>query len=160
MKPSQFALADSPLHLLHRVSQIADEIFSQHTANLEVTSRQFIVLQAIDAARKTNQQKLVRRTGIDRSTLADIVRRLAKQGMVQRERSEDDAREYVVSLTDKARAILQAVQSAQETIETELLKPLPAGYRRDLLRSLQTIAKAFPEENRTIKKSAKSENPD
>ncbi|MFZ1102753.1 MAG: helix-turn-helix domain-containing protein, partial [Hyphomicrobiaceae bacterium] len=40
------------------------------------------------------------RTGIDRSTLADIVRRLTRKGLLQRCRTNEDARAYAVRLTD------------------------------------------------------------
>ncbi len=39
-----------------------------------------------------SQTDIVNLTGIDRSTLADIVRRLVKKGLLQRRRTKQDAR--------------------------------------------------------------------
>ena len=45
------------------------------------------------------QTDLVERTGIDRSTLADIVARLLGRGLIQRRRAKEDARAYAIKLT-------------------------------------------------------------
>jgi MarR family len=71
----------SPLHLLHRASQRVDE-FHAATHDLDITPRQFLVLANIEKRGGLSQTTLVERTGIDRSTMADVIRR------VQRRREE------------------------------------------------------------------------
>ena len=71
-----------PLHLLHRASQRVDELFHAATHELDITPRQFLVLANIEKRGGLSQTTLVERTGIDRSTMADVIRR------VQRRREE------------------------------------------------------------------------
>lgn len=66
-----------------------------------VTDRQAVLLDAIDdCAEAPSQTALVRKTGIDRSTLTDLMVRLEKRGLVKRVRTKQDARAYAVSLSD------------------------------------------------------------
>ena len=69
------SLGRSPMHLLHRAGQCADDIF-QRDVPQEVTPRQLAVLLAVAENEGGNQTGLVEATNIDRSTIADIVRRL------------------------------------------------------------------------------------
>ncbi|HRN83779.1 MAG TPA: helix-turn-helix domain-containing protein, partial [Hyphomicrobium sp.] len=91
----------SALHLLHRAGQCADELFALRVGEAGLTPRQFAVMTAIANSEEPSQTTLVERTGIDRSTMADIVRRLTARGLVQRRRTRRDARRYAVRLTDK-----------------------------------------------------------
>jgi DNA-binding MarR family transcriptional regulator len=52
-----------------------------------------------------SQTGIVARTGIDRSTLADLVRRLQRKGLLQRRRTKDDARAYAVKMGDASCAL-------------------------------------------------------
>ena len=57
-----------------------------------------------------SQTDLVRLTGIDRSTLADVVQRLLKRGVIQRQRTMQDGRTYAVSLSTEGRELLEAIK--------------------------------------------------
>ena len=68
------ALDRSPSHLLHRALQRALDIYAEEFGENAITQRQFAVLAAANAREGATQADLVRVTGIDRSTLADIAR--------------------------------------------------------------------------------------
>ena len=70
------ALDHSPSHLLHRALQRALDIYAEAFGEGGITQRQFAVLAAADEHAGATQADLVRITGIDRSTLADMVRRM------------------------------------------------------------------------------------
>ena len=73
----------------------------------DLTPRQLAVLVTVANNEGLSQTGLVDRTGIDRSTLADIVRRLQRKGLLQRRRTKEDARAYAVKLTDEGRRVLR-----------------------------------------------------
>lgn len=100
----------SVIHLLHRASQRASEIFALETRDFDLTARQYAVMTAISQFEGLSQTDLVRITGIDRSTLADVVQRLLKRGVIQRERTLQDGRTYAVSLTVKGRELLDTIK--------------------------------------------------
>jgi DNA-binding MarR family transcriptional regulator len=97
-------LARPPVHLLHRASQAVEEVFAASVNVENLTPRQLAVLVTISQAEGLSQTGIVDRTGIDRSTLADIVRRLQKKGLLQRRRTKEDARAYAVKLTEEVRS--------------------------------------------------------
>ena len=68
-------LAESPSHLMHRALQLALDIYAEEAGPDGLTQRQFAVLEAVAARSGLTQTDLVKATGIDRSTLADLVAR-------------------------------------------------------------------------------------
>ena len=64
----------SSLHLLHRAGQRAGEVFAREMGS-DLTPRQYAVLASVAKSEGLSQTDLVAATGIDRSTLADVVRR-------------------------------------------------------------------------------------
>ncbi len=133
------SLMGSALHLLHRAGQRADELFTATMGENELTPRQFAVLKAVARMENPSQTALVQNTGIDRSTIADIVRRLIKKGLLQRRRTSHDARMYAVKLTPAGRDLLEAAEPAAKTTEEQLLAVLPAQQRTAMIEALSTI---------------------
>ena len=80
-------LQRSPLHLLHRAGQCAGDVFNAEMQLGDLTPRQYAVLVTVAGNEGLSQTDLVESTGIDRSTLADIVRRMLKKGLLQRRRT-------------------------------------------------------------------------
>ena len=77
----------------------------------------------------TSQTDIVRVTGIDRSTLAVLVKRWLRQGYFRRRRSKTDARAYVVRLTDNCRKVLDANRGAATRTDEHLFAPIAASHR-------------------------------
>ena len=63
---SRALFEDSPSHLLHRVLQIALDIYNAEAGEGALTQRQYAVLKALDGTEGLSQTDLVRLTGIDR----------------------------------------------------------------------------------------------
>ena len=66
---------------------------------------------------------------LDRYTLADIVRRMLEKGLVQRERTAEDARAYAVKLTRKGANTLKRMQPVAEKVDKQLLDAIPKEHR-------------------------------
>lgn len=137
------ALDQSAIHLLHRAGQCAGDLFSEEVVKGGLTPRQYAVLLAISQQEGLSQTDLVERTGIDRSTLADIVRRMLNKGLVRRRRTKQDARVYSVKLTEEGRAALHAARPAAEQAEERLLAALDPAKRDDFLDSLGRIVRTI-----------------
>ncbi len=133
----------SALHLLHRAGQIADELFTLKTGGSDLTPRQFEVLRAISMSEEPSQTVLVEMTGIDRSTLADIVRRLVDRGLVSRKRTRHDARMYALRLSEKGEAAIRAATPAVEQTDEALLSPLAQRDREAFLKGLERVVEEY-----------------
>lgn len=129
----------SATHLLHRAGQRAADIFADEARGGGLTPRQFVVLMAVSQQEGLTQTDLVERTGIDRSTLADIVARLLNRGLIQRRRAKDDARAYAIKLSAQGAKALREAQPAAAAADTRLLANLPPAKRQDFLESLNLI---------------------
>ena len=142
----------SPSHLLHRVLQMALDLFVEEAGPGAVTQRQFAVLAAVAADEGPTQSRLVKATGIDRSTLADMVARMIDKGLLTRERSAKDARANSVGLTDLGRHTLSDMAPKVAAADSRLLAHLSAGKRdsfikllRDFIRSSEETDESLPD---------------
>lgn len=138
-------LEQSAIHLLHRAGQCAGDIFHSDNSLEDLTPRQFAVLVTVSQNEGLSQTDLVDATGIDRSTLADIVRRMLAKGLLQRQRTKQDARAYSVKLTEAGRDILGAALPAAESVDQRILSVLPPAQRNDFISSLNTIVQSMSE---------------
>ena len=156
------ALDRSPSHLLHKALQRALDIYTEEFGAGGITQRQFAVLAAAAEHEGATQADLVRTTGIDRSTLADMATRMIAKGLLERERSALDARANAVNLTDAGRAELEAARPKMAAADARLLKLIGGGRRRtafvDLLRDLVKKADAAPPPEKAAK-PAKAQKP-
>ena len=134
-----FDINESVVHLLHRADQCTAESFASRLRHRDLTPRQFAVLMAVGARDGATQTTITDDTGIDRSTMVDVVRRLMKRGLLQRRRSRTDARSYVVRLTDDGRAILAAALPEAATVDQVILSALQPSERVAFLASLTQI---------------------
>lgn len=132
-------LGRSPIHLLHRAGQCAGEIFHGEMRDGDLTPRQLAVLVTVAQNEGLSQTGLVDRTGIDRSTLADIVRRLQKKGLIQRRRTKEDARAYAVKLTDEGKRVLRTAEPIARRVDERILDALPSKQRETFIDELQSI---------------------
>lgn len=151
-------LAHSPSHLIHRVLQLALDIYAEESAASGLTQRQFAVLEAAAQKSGLTQTDLVKATGIDRSTLADLVSRMTTKGLLERERSVLDARAKAVRVSEGGMAALEAARPCVEAADKRILQLLPKSKREsflDILSQLAETADAAPEQAKAEAKAAK-----
>ena len=151
-------LGASPSHLMHRALQLALDIYSDETGSDGLTQRQFAVLEAVSHKSGLTQTDLVRATGIDRSTLADLVSRMTAKGLLDREKSVIDARAKAVRLSVKGQAALDAARPRVEAADKRIMALLPKGKRDaflDMLADLADEADSAPDKAKAELKAAK-----
>jgi MarR family transcriptional regulator, temperature-dependent positive regulator of motility len=110
--------------LLHRAEQSSRAIFAAVPLPFgakDITIRQYSVLSAISAEPGATQTRLCEITSIDRSTLADLVFRMAQKGLINRSRTGGDRRAYAVTLTDKGETAIGAMRAVADVANNKLL---------------------------------------
>lgn len=151
-------LAASPSHLMHRALQLALDIYAEEAGPGGLTQRQFAVLEVVSHRSGLTQTDLVRASGIDRSTLADLVARMTTKGLLERERSAIDARAKAVRLSEAGAAALDAARPRVAAADKRIMALLPKGKRDGflaLLAGLAGVADAAPEKARAEAKAAR-----
>ncbi len=136
-------LGRSPLHMLHRAGQCAGEVFHAEMQDGDLTPRQYAVLLTVAANEGISQTGLVEKTGVDRSTLADIVRRMLKKGLLQRRRTKEDARAYAVKLTEDGKRMLRGAEPVTERVDSRILEAIPVKQRDQFVDNLGLIVDAL-----------------
>ena len=162
------ALDRSPSHLLHRALQRALDIYAEEFGPGAVTQRQYAVMAAAAERDGATQADLVRITGIDRSTLADMAQRMIAKGLLERERSTLDARANAVRLTEVGRAALLDAQPRMAAADARLLKLVGGGGKRhalvellqDLLSTPVATDKSKADKPPKVAKAPKAAKPD
>ena len=85
-----FDLSEAPSHLIRRCQQFYGDLYAREAGGKELTKQQYILLCALEQNDGVSQTALVEITGIDRSTLAEMVRRMLEKGLLSRERTEEE----------------------------------------------------------------------
>lgn len=154
------ALDKSPSHLLHRALQLALDIYADEFGLGGLTQRQYAVLAAVESKDDLTQTDLVRITGIDRSTLADMAARMIAKGLLERKRSTSDARANAVNLTDAGRDALAEAGPKMARADGRLLKLLSGNKRDGLTSILRDLVKAGDEVQSAADKAPKKPKAD
>ena len=110
---------------------------------LYLTTTQYTVLVAARDKDGLSQQDIINATGIDRSTVSQVVQLLIRKGLLKRRRTRHDARAYAVSLTDAGRDVLKASEPIVDRIEEVLVEALPAARAKVFIANLRAIVAAF-----------------
>lgn len=138
-----YSLKSSPGHLLRRAQQYAHDLYSKEVGNAGPTPRQFEVLHVVSQNSGLSQTDLVHHTGIDRSTLADMIARMIKKGLLSRKRTKEDARANAVSITAAGKRMLKSAESKVNKSDNAVLKVLPKTQQAGFMKALKAYAEAL-----------------
>jgi DNA-binding MarR family transcriptional regulator len=137
-----FELSEAPSHLIRRCQQFYGDLYAREAGSRDLTKQQFTLLCALEHNEGASQTTLVEITGIDRSTLAEMVRRMLERGLLSRERTEEDQRANAIAISPSGRKALRSARNAADRAERALLDALPALERQKFVKSLSQIASA------------------
>ena len=125
-------------HLLRRAQQLHVAVWLRDVSS-ETSSVQFAVLTVLDHRPGASQRDLGRALDLDRSTIADLVARMMRRGLIERERDGDDRRRNVLQLTGAGRAELARLRPRVDAIEPALTAGLDPVEREELRRLLSRV---------------------
>src|SRR5215469_11882512 len=129
----------SPVDLSTQLGHLARRLQQANTAlwhslvSEETTTPQFAVLNAVADAENADQRTVGGLIGLDRSTTAEIVTRLADRGLLRRIRDPRDGRRNLLRLTDAGEAAHRQMARRVVRMNKVFLAPLDAGEQKTLL---------------------------
>ncbi len=133
-----FDLHTAPGHLLRRNHQRSYELFSARVGDV-MTRQQFALLLTLAQRSGSSQNELVGATGMDKSTLKEMLGRLVLRGWVERERAPADNRAWTMRVTPAGRALLAELVARVAAAQRDILAPLAEADRPVFIRCLQTL---------------------
>jgi len=137
---TEFTLDQAPGHLLRRAQQRAVELFAAELGPDGPTPQQFALLLAVRQNPGISQIGLVREIGVDRSTVAEMVQRLARRGLIARRRTAADGRENALTLSAAGDRLVARALPAVSRAQSRILEPVPAPQRKAALQLLRRLA--------------------
>jgi DNA-binding MarR family transcriptional regulator len=108
-----------------------------------VTAAQLFVLAALRDASPCSLTELGARTHTDRTSVRDIVNRLAEEGLVRRGTSDVDRRQASVELTEAGRALLDRAPTPPTALLIDGLSAMDDGELASLTASLDRLVGAM-----------------
>lgn len=132
-------------HLLRRAQQVHLAAWNRDVST-EITSVQFAALSVLSRHPGSSQASLGAQLDLDRSTIADLVRRLAARGLITQVRDTVDRRRNVLEITAQGAAVLSRLQPRVEAMEPLVTGGLSPSERDEFRRMLaQVLATAGDE---------------
>ena len=144
-----FELAETPSHLMRRCHQYFGDLYAQEAGARDLTKQQFTVLAALEHHDGVSQTALVEATGIDRSTLAEMVRRMLDRGLLFA-RAHGRRRSVRTRWRSRlaGRKALRSARIAADRAEKALLDAFLPVERQRFMKSLAAIASAADGDSR------------
>jgi DNA-binding MarR family transcriptional regulator len=134
-------LSTHPGHLARRLQQ-AHHLLWNAMVSEEITSPQFAVLNALVAEPGLDQRTVGERVGLDRSTIAEVISRLSRRGLLDKVRDPQDGRRFLLRLTDEGARMHRKLTVRTARMNQVFLAPLSAEERAVFFSLLQRVSDA------------------
>jgi DNA-binding MarR family transcriptional regulator len=132
-------LYEKPGHLIRRLQQIAVAIFMDEAKAFDITPVQYAALLAIDLHPGIDQTTLVSIIAFDKSTIGDVLERLAAKGLVHRIQGKKDRRTKVLKTTPAGRQLLRKIEPAVLSAQDLILSPLQPRQRKQFMKLMKRL---------------------
>lgn len=130
-------------YLIRRLHQIHVGLFSEACGGLDLTAVQYAMLSVLfSGGGKFDQLSLSKAVGVDRTSGADVIKRLERRGLIAREPSTEDRRAFVVSITEQGKEVVRQVRPMMEAAQDRLVSPLTSRERDTFTRLLRKMIEA------------------
>ena len=119
-------------------------VAAQRTAGeAGISAAQLFVLQRLGQAPAQSISELGARTLTDRSSVAEVIGRLAARGLVRRTPSLDDRRRMTIAITSAGRSLLRTAPAAPTSLLMAGLEQLSAAELAGLGRGLERLTQCM-----------------
>jgi DNA-binding MarR family transcriptional regulator len=123
-------LLDTRVHLL----------YEQLTEQNEITPRQFGVLLTLYQQGTLTLTALAGHIRVDRSTLGEMINRMAERSLITKRNNGSDRRSAEVLLAPAGKSVLLEIVAGAAQLQGALLAPLPAEDRAHFMRCMKLVA--------------------
>ncbi|MFB7930001.1 MULTISPECIES: MarR family winged helix-turn-helix transcriptional regulator [Streptomyces] len=138
-------LTTHPGHLARRLQQ-AHYLLWNTMVSEEITSPQYAVLNTLVAEPGLDQRTAGERVGLDRSTIAEVISRLIRRGLLDKVRDPQDGRRFLLRLTEEGVRTHRKLTVRTARMNQIFLAPLTAEEQTvffDLIRRVSDAAEGL-----------------
>lgn len=130
--------------LLRRAWYGLNQAFRRRILHTGITPDQFTALRNLHEAGRTGliQSELTERMSSDPNTIASLVDRMSRAGMIDRSRDARDRRAYRLRINAKGRKVYQEARRIALDLQATVLTAIDAAARDAFLEHLNAVADA------------------
>jgi len=128
--------------LLRRAWYGLNQAFRRRIAHLELTPDQFTVMRTLLENDGVTQRELSHLISSDPNTVASLVNRMEKAGLLGRETHEQDRRANRLRLKARGKLKYERARLIAVDLQAEVLSSMPEVRREQFLRDLDQVASA------------------
>ena len=128
--------------LLRRAWYGLNQAFRRRIAHLGVTPDQFTVMRTLLENEGITQRRLTELMSSDPNTVASLLERMGKAGLVERQAHEKDRRAHWLRLKPRGKRKYEAAREIAVSMQAEVLSALPAEAHEKFLEELDVVAHA------------------
>jgi len=150
--PAKQVLWARPGFLVRRLNQIHYALFYEECKSQNITPVQYGVLTALSLSPWLDQTAVGNKLGLDRTTTADVIKRLQERGLVDRRVNPNDNRSRQAVITQEGLRIMGLLQDGMARAQERLLEPLTPRNRQIFMKLLSTLVEANNQYSRTLLK--------
>ena len=119
--------------LISQIKRVQDRIFErllQDCGIEEFNGAQGRILYLLWQEDSVPISDLVRKTGLAKNTLTSVLGRMEESGLLHRAKNENDRRQAVITLTEKARGMRESYEAVSQQMNRSFLPGLSGGRGR------------------------------
>lgn len=131
-------LYTAPGHLIRRAQQRHESIWAS-TVPSAVTSVQYGVLLCIHGSPLLSQIAVGSMTSLDKSSIADVVARLERRGLISRVPDSLDGRRHLIDLTQEGASVVETLGPDVLKVQALLFEPLSRSERTSFIRLMKQV---------------------
>src|SRR5436305_12823947 len=128
--------------LLRRAWYGLNQAFRRRITHLGLTPGQFTILRTLLENEGIRQRELTELMSSDPNTVASLLERMEKAGLIQREEHRKDRRAHQLALKLSGRRKYEEAREIAIAMQEEVLSALPENAREKFLEELATVADA------------------
>ena len=140
--PLRQAMWRRPGFLIRRLTQIGQAIFFDLCKSESITPLQVGMLTALSMNPWLDQKAIGRELSLDRTTTAEVLKRLVDKGLVETRVNPDDRRSRLSVITKEGLNLINDLQESIHRSQELLIEPLPPDDRAVFMKLLAQLVDA------------------
>jgi DNA-binding MarR family transcriptional regulator len=145
--PLRQVMWSRPGFLIRRLTQIGQAIFFDLCKSESITPLQVGMLTALSMNPWLDQKAIGRELALDRTTTAEVLKRLSDKGLVETRINPDDRRSRLSVITKQGLKLINSLQESIARSQELLLEPLPPEERVIFMKLLTQLVDAHEKMN-------------
>lgn len=122
-----------PGYLIRRLHQVHIGLFVEECADKDLTPIQFGILSVLYNGEEMDQLTLSNSVGIDRTSGADVIKRLERRDLLHRRTSEFDRRAKIITITRQGKKFVDEFRPSMARAQERLVAPLNEKEREQFI---------------------------